>query len=190
MSATFLRNRITGALRASLDPQVSQAVHKVSQNVVFSHPTIKQLSSHVSQLASGSDEGPASATSAIEQMIEKYSVGLADTEKSIGEVANAATAPVVLLTGSTGGLGSYMLEMLLKDEHVERVYAYNRPSRGTVTSQDRQMDSFIDKGFDLTLLKSDKLVHLEGDSALPKLGLTDEVYEQVRFYRYWSDTHN
>lgn len=180
LSATSLRNRIMGTLRSSSDPRAPKAVQKVTQNVFFSHPTIRQLSAHVAQLVSGAHAGPASATLAIEKMIEKYSVGLADAPKQILEAA-AATAPVVLLTGSTGGLGSYMLESLLKDPSVERVYTYNRPARGVMTIQDRQRDAFVDKGFELRLLESDRLVYLEGDSSLPNLGLSDGVYKEVCF---------
>ncbi|KZP04710.1 NAD(P)-binding protein, partial [Athelia psychrophila] len=61
-----------------------------------------------------------------------------------------------------------------------RVYAYNRPARGAMTSQDRQRDAFADKGFELGLLESDRLVYLEGDSALPKLGLSGAGYEELR----------
>ncbi|KZP17473.1 putative aminoadipate reductase [Athelia psychrophila] len=179
LSATFLRNRIMGTLRLSSDPQTFKAVQKVTQNVVFSHPTIRQLSAHIAQLVSGADTGPSSATLAIEKMIEKYSAGLTDTPKLISE-ATATAPPAVLLTGSTGGLGSYMLETLLKDPSVERVYAYNRPARGAMTSQDRQRAAFVDRGFELQLLESDRLVYLEGDSALPKLGLSEEVYEELR----------
>lgn len=171
-----------GSLRSSSDPQASKAVQRVTQNIVFSHPTIKQLSAHVAQLVSGADAGPASATSAIETMIDKYSSGLTDTPKPISEDAASAGVHVVLLTGTTGGLGSCMLETLLKDQSVERVYAYNRPARGTMTIRDRQRDAFLDKGFELQLLQSDRLVYLEGDGALPKLGLSNEAYEEVCFY--------
>ncbi|KZP16286.1 putative aminoadipate reductase [Athelia psychrophila] len=179
LSATFLRNRIMGALRSSSDPEVSKAVQKVTQNVVFTHPTIRQLSAHIAHLVAGVHAGPASAASAIETMIEKYSAGLTGIDKSTADTADAA--PVVLLTGSTGGLGSFLLETLLRDTRVERVYAHNRPlASGTSTSQDRQRDAFVDKGFELQLLESERLVYLEGDSALPKLGLSDKVYEELR----------
>ncbi|KZP13552.1 acetyl-CoA synthetase-like protein [Athelia psychrophila] len=125
LSATLLRNRITGTLRSS------------------------QLSTHIAHLVSSADAGPASATLAIEKMIEKYSVGLRRSE------AAAAAAPVVLLIGSTGELGSYTLETLMKALSVERVYAYNRSASGAMTGQDRQRDAFADKGFELRLLQSD-----------------------------------
>ena len=176
LSATCLRSRIMGALRSSSDPRVALAVQKINQNVVFSYPTIKQLSLHIAQLISGDEAGPISAIAAIEQMIEKYSAGLTEVRKS----ADAPKTPAVLLTGSTGGLGSYMLRKLLLDERVERVYAYNRPAIGEATIQDRQRDAFLDKGFELELLQSPKLVYLQGNSALPRLGLSDVIYEQVR----------
>ncbi|KAF7985842.1 hypothetical protein HWV62_526 [Athelia sp. TMB] len=175
LSATCLRKQIMSALRSSSDPRVAQAVQKINQNVVFSHPTIKQLSAHIAQLVSGNEAGPISAIAAIEQMIEKYSVGLTEVRKS----TDTPGTPVVLLTGSTGGLGSYLLRALLLDERVERVYAYNRPARGEVTIHDRQRDAFLDKGFELELLQSPKLVYLEGDSALPQLGLSDALRSSI-----------
>ncbi|KZP22007.1 NAD(P)-binding protein [Athelia psychrophila] len=188
LSATFLQNRIMGALRSSSDPT---AVQKVTHSVVFAHPTIRQLAAHVAQLVAGAhaDAGLASATSAIEAMIEKYAVGLTDAKaisvaSASAAAATTAAAPVVLLTGSTGALGSFILEALLRDPRVSRVYAYNRPARGVLTSQDRQRRAFIDKGFDVQLLETeeagDRLVYLEGDSTLPKLGLADDVYEKLR----------
>lgn len=74
-----------------------------------------------------------------------------------------------------------MLQELLRDQRVERVYAYNRPAKGADTIQDRQKDVFLDNGFELELLESDKLVYLEGDNTFPQLGLSRDVYEQVRF---------
>ncbi|KAF7972358.1 hypothetical protein HWV62_18142 [Athelia sp. TMB] len=81
-SMTFLRNRIMDALRPSSDRQVSKAVHIINQNVVFSHPTIKQL-------VSGDEVGPSLATPAIEQMIEKYSAELSEVHKSAGAIGSS-----------------------------------------------------------------------------------------------------
>lgn len=181
LSATFLRNRILGALGSSSNPEVFKVSQTIAQNVVYSYPTIKQLSIHVAQLVSGANNAPVSAILAIEQMIEKYSIGLLDGQKPTSTPEGLAPAPVVLLTGSTGNLGSFMLEALLRNTDVERVYVYNRPARDAVTSQDRQRNAFLDKGFELQLLDSNKLVYLEGSSALPKLGLAKEAYEEVCF---------
>lgn len=185
LSATFLRNRIVSGLRSSF-PEIAG---KIAQNIIFEYPSIKELSAQIVALVSGADVQHVEGTSAIEQMIEKYSVGLgisnSGSQKIIPVAVTSTSTPVVLLTGSTGNLGSCMLEALLKDPGIERVYVYNRPARDTdpITSKDRQRSAFTDKSFELELLESDRLVYLEGDGALPKLGLTDEVYEQVRFER-------
>lgn len=177
LSATFLRNRIMGILRSASDTQASQAMTGITQNVIFAHSSINQLAAHIASLISnnGADEA-ASAETAIEQMIGKYSVGLHELRISSG---TAPAEVVVLLTGSTGGLGSFLLDSLLNDPRVKKVYAYNRPARGAVTIQDRQKNAFEDKGFDVDLLTSAKVVYVEGDSAFPKLGLDDSLYEEV-----------
>jgi nucleoside-diphosphate-sugar epimerase len=49
---------------------------------------------------------------------------------------------VIVITGTTGGLGSHLLERCLADPHVERVYALNRPSaNGSLLA--KQRDAFV-----------------------------------------------
>jgi hypothetical protein len=106
----------------------------------------------------------------VERMIAKYSEGL-----------EAATNPdgktVILLTGSTGGLGSHILEILLRLSSVERVYAFNR--RGKRPVSERQREAFLDRALDVTLLSTDKLVFLEGDTAKEDLGLPPHIFTAV-----------
>jgi thioester reductase-like protein len=118
-------------------------------------------------------------------MIEKYSVGF-----GYSEIAGSATIVdghtrsdhVVVLTGSTGGLGSYLLASLLQREDVSVIYAFNRPSKGSTSSiQQRQKSGFEDRGFDVTLLQCEKLVYVETDTSHDNLGLDKELYEKVCF---------
>ncbi|GJE99114.1 hypothetical protein PsYK624_153600 [Phanerochaete sordida] len=51
--ATYLRNRIVGALRASPDGGVQQASFAISQNFIFEHPTLDELAHALSGLVSG-----------------------------------------------------------------------------------------------------------------------------------------
>ncbi|KAF7968306.1 hypothetical protein HWV62_2396 [Athelia sp. TMB] len=178
LSATSLRNRILGTLRSSSDPRLLNAASGITQNFIFSYPTIKQLASRISRLVSGDEDETESATRAIESLIEKYSSGLVPVHRGIG---SAPVDVVVLLTGSTGGLGSFLLEAFLKDARVQKIYAYNRPAKGSTTIRKRQEDAFTDKGLDAELLNSKKLNYVEADSALPKLGLSDELYEEANF---------
>lgn len=186
MSATFLRNRIIGALRSSPDTNAREAAQDLTQNFIFSHPTLSALAETVSALVSKDETADTdlvgTAKAAIERMIEKYATQqehLAPTSTD-----SSTTGVVALLTGSTGSLGSFLLESLLKDTSVSKVYAYNRPSRGGVRILDRQTEAFEDRMLDTALLSSERLVFVEGDSALEHLGLEPDVYEQVSLASY------
>lgn len=190
LSATFLRNRIIGALRSSSDANAQGAAQGLPQNVIFSHPTLSSLAETLSSLVlsdkCADTDLIASAKVAIEEMIKKYSTKQDHLSQhlSSSNTNDSRTGVVVLLTGSTGGLGSFLLESLLKDTSVTKVYAYNRPSRGGLRILDRQIDAFEDRMLDTALLSSEKLAFVEGDSALDHLGLEASLYEQVssKFY--------
>jgi hypothetical protein len=176
LSATFLRNRIRGALGSVNKTNA----HQVDQNFVFTHSSIDELAavfyslSQNSQLAAGFDREV--HVHAIEEMVAKYSHGLADKAFKSKKSQHKA---IVLLTGSTGGLGSYLLATLLQHEGVQRVYALNRRSSSASPLFDRQRFSFQEKGFDVCLLASDKLVLVEGDMSDPGLGLNSNLFREV-----------
>ncbi|KAH7929522.1 putative aminoadipate reductase [Leucogyrophana mollusca] len=184
LSATYLRNRIISALRQSSDAGLPSIAERVAPNFVFDNPTIRSLSKRLAGLirqhdSDGPNDKPLHAhVTAIEAMIEKYSVGL-DSERVVMNDSRPDEA-VVLLTGSTGGLGSYLLAQLLQNTKVSRVYAFNRPSKAGVTSERRQTASFRDKNLSLELLRSDKLVYIEGDAAQKECGLHPITYDQIR----------
>ncbi|CAK5275098.1 unnamed protein product [Mycena citricolor] len=173
LNATFLRHRIVGAMSKSSNPSCRAAAPKISQDIVYSHPTIESLAAALSALASGTLVEAVDHKSAVEEMIAKYSVGLNGTLR-------AKTRPeggeVVLLTGSTGGLGSHLLEILLKDPTIRRVYALNRHN-SHATSASRQSAAFLDRGLDAKLLlDSERLVFLEGTAA----DLDESTFETLR----------
>jgi len=111
-------------------------------------------------------------------MITKYSVGLGE---KVGDAFSQRFhhRHVVLLTGSTGGLGSYLLASLLSHEDVAIVYAFNRPSKSGTIKQ-RQRAAFEDRGLDISALDSEMLIYIEGDAALPNLSLDDQAYGKIR----------
>jgi thioester reductase-like protein len=84
---------------------------------------------------------------------------------------------VILLTGSTGGLGSQILAQLVAMPSVSRVYAFNRPSQKSL--YDRHLESFVDRGNDISLLQSDKIVYVEGDTSVVGFNIKSELYNEV-----------
>ena len=85
---------------------------------------------------------------------------------------NAEPGMVVLLTGSTGNIGSHILEALLRESRILRIYAFNRPSSRQVSLLDRHGERFEDKDFDKSLLVFLKLVFLEGDASQDGFGVS------------------
>ena len=156
---------------------IQKANQVVLNSTVYEHPSIEKLATFLSGVVKDPHSFvlTSSKTDEMELMISKYSAGL-DVPIS-GIPVNGEL--VVLLTGSTGNLGSQMLESLLRDTKVKTVYVLNRPSSGSKAIQQRQTERFADKGLDVSLLSSDRLVYLEGDAAHRGLGLKEGIYNEV-----------
>ncbi|KAI9458226.1 acetyl-CoA synthetase-like protein [Boletus coccyginus] len=166
LSATYLRNLIVNALRNATDAHARGSVSLVSPN----SPRIASLVGEhgVSQSLDTKQQHVA----AMNTMIEKHCARLSGS-------AGVTNGTVVLLTGSTGGLGSFLLSQLLKNRRVERVYALNRTASST-SIEERQSSAFLDKGLSVDLLNSGKLVYVKADASRDNCGLASELYEEIR----------
>ncbi|KAJ6514497.1 putative aminoadipate reductase [Mycena vitilis] len=177
LNATFLRLRIVGALKNSADDRVNAAAQAIPQNFVYAHPSIEELADAIAVLVHGDAKGSDGGKAAIvEKMIAKYSEGLGGAQFHNKNTSSGGV--VVLLTGSTGGIGSHILQILLRLASVERVYAFNR--KGRVSVFERQLEAFTDRALDVSLLSSPKLVYLEGDTSSPDLGLPSDIWTTLR----------
>lgn len=83
---------------------------------------------------------------------------------------------VVFVTGTTGGFGCNILAQLSRDDAVRKVYAFNRPSQGTIL---RQMQVIQKQGLLEDCLRKPKFELIEGDLTQPYFGLEPDVYETL-----------
>lgn len=185
LSATFLRSQIIGSLRSSSDRDVQASASRIDQNIVFLSPSIRQLArSVVHAVLHGNSPTSVDVNVEIESMVEKYSVGFSgDSVRDASAIlvnGRSRNNHVVILTGSTGGLGSYLLASLLQREDVSVVYAFNHSLRGAASIQERQKNVFDDCGLDVTILQSEKLVYVETDTSSDDLDLEKELYQKIR----------
>ncbi|KAG1767497.1 putative aminoadipate reductase [Suillus placidus] len=153
LSATYLRNRLISALRRSSEPGIQSISCLITQNIIFENPTIHSLARKVAALITCAD-----GTSELDG------------------------GRVVLLTGSTGALGSYILADLLGRPEVSTVYVLNRFSAapGTYSSL-RQLKAFEERGLNTRLLTlSRKIFYLEGDVSQDRMGLASTTYERLK----------
>ncbi|KAJ6483120.1 putative aminoadipate reductase [Mycena sanguinolenta] len=180
LSATFFRLRIIAGMRASKDPALRKAAPDISQSLVYSHPTISQLSAYLAGLISGTSGETIGPTQLIKSLVNKYTSGLSATAL----VPCVADFQTVLLTGSTGSLGSQILSSLLRDDRVVKVYALNRPATsghvaGGLSCLERHTVTFRDRGLDINLLNSPKLHFIQGQTEKPDLGLSEVLYDEA-----------
>ena len=177
MHATFFRNRIITALRS--DTQTRDAAQHVSQNFVFEHPTVHALAEAIVSIIHGAASGKASVEEAITAMVDKYTADLPTPNDAAKRNEPLSQDLVVLMTGSTGGVGSHILATLLENVQVKKVYTLNRVSSA---SQDRQRAMFVDRRLNTELLNSEKLVQLFGDVTQTNFGLSEAHFVEVRLY--------
>lgn len=178
MSATFFRNRIIGSLRASENPALQEAAKNVSANIIFENPTIRQLANALKTIVDPSQSQSAeyqlrAKVEDINAMIAKYTQGMPAARATAKATEGA---PVVLLTGSTGNIGSHILAYLLSDSRVGRVYTLNRPSADPIG---RIKTAFSDRGLPVNVLGDSRFVSLVGDIMKDQFGLDAERYSEV-----------
>ncbi|KIM43694.1 hypothetical protein M413DRAFT_443603 [Hebeloma cylindrosporum] len=179
LSATILRRRIVGAMQSK---ETQKAAQLVTQVTIYNNPSIERLAAFLVATVADPDNFvlTSSRTEAIELMITKYtnrlSTPIAGTKVEVQDKEDG----VFLLTGSTGNLGSQILDSLLRNPRVKTVYALNRPSSSSKSIKERHVERFMDRGLDPSLLSTDRLVFLEGEASHRNLGLKTEVYEELQ----------
>ncbi|KAJ6458386.1 hypothetical protein C8R47DRAFT_1203181 [Mycena vitilis] len=178
LQATWIRNCLLGALRnlAQLDTRGD------ARNFVYDHPTISRLAALVFAIASGQREEEDDATrdksALMQQVVSKY---VQNFPTHLGErPLPSPSAKVVLVTGTTGVLGCYLLQSLLADDSVLRVYSINRSSAQQQALRDRQASAFLGRGIDVGILDSPKLSLLSGDLSKSAYNLRAAVYEEMQ----------
>ncbi|KAF9059347.1 putative nonribosomal peptide synthetase [Rhodocollybia butyracea] len=174
LSATILRSRVSTVLRSSDNAMIRGVAQHISQAAVYNHPSVESLTRYIIGFMQPGKYLNESHQVLMEQMIETYSEGLGSISNSEGRTSGSA---VVFLTGSTGNLGAQMLASLVSNRTVDKVYTFNRPSTYSSIIA-RHKERFDNKGLDVGLLSSKKLVFLEGEASQPNLGLSPNQYHE------------
>ncbi|KAJ7045929.1 putative aminoadipate reductase [Mycena alexandri] len=148
------------------------SVDQVTLDWIYEHPSIDAISA---ALFSPSLE---SSSITIQAMVDKYTLLL--HPRIGGSVAVPTTPHAVILTGSTGTLGSQLLASLLGREQVGAIYCFNRPSNTGETLAERQDTAFRKQGLDVDVLKSTRVQLCLVDFTDSNMGLSSETVELIR----------
>ncbi|ODM91854.1 Lovastatin diketide synthase LovF [Orchesella cincta] len=85
---------------------------------------------------------------------------------------------VVLITGATGTLGSYILKNINKMEGIMRIYCLVRSTTSSVSAEER-LKKILEKNDDDDQLFKEKLNVLDGDISKEYFGLEVEIYDKI-----------
>ena len=179
----MIRNAIMHALRET----VKHPVHSLPINFIYEHPSIAALASFVYQWATtgsasetGRDSERALKVAEMEQLLGHFTRVLNERFPDIQQAppingfGHAPGEEVVVITGTTGYLGSFLLEQTIRDPRVRKVFALNRYSSASgVAIIERQRDAFRSMSIDPALLNDPKVEFLAADYPRQRLGLAD-----------------
>ena len=174
---SLLSIRVIRCLNAAADKYIDNGGKKsafVSQ-LLYSNPTINLLSKAFYNLVHGVQESSKALvekqTEKIKYLRAKYTVDLPEFSKSRCLLHHREDGNIVILTGSTGSLGSYILESLIRQSKIEKIYCLNRAEDG----QQRQSQVNGPRGL-TTDWPAKRVLFLHVDLSKPGFGLDDQQY--------------
>lgn len=188
LQATRLRRAILNGLRVTLG--LPTPVTDLDPDFIFENSSTLKLYNAIKDVMEGNyttdeDKG-ARRIRAMEDMVDKYHQELASYSGIAAEARERRRAnsgeyddrKVVLLTGSTGSLGCFLLARIASDETVKKVYCLNRATPG-VDVRKRQISLMKKRGTQLENKYWDKVEILESEPSKADLGVGEAKYNEV-----------
>ncbi|KAL0961259.1 hypothetical protein HGRIS_006221 [Hohenbuehelia grisea] len=184
LKAIFVRNSLLSALKR--DERTREAAEKVPQNFVFSNTTVEAMAAalghllETGHLVETGQETPEQHAQMINDMVAKYTNSFPE-HVAKGAAVSTSSGEVAILTGSTGSLGTYLLNSLLERPDVVKIFAFNR--KGSSPALDRQKRSYAERELSVSGLEDavdrKRLEFHDVELHKPNFGLTDDVYQDI-----------
>ncbi len=179
LQATYIRNTILYPLRTT----TKISVHDIPSNFIYTNPTIAALANFLQGIISGKgvdkDAERAARIAHMENMLNKYSAEFKKPQWTSSQAGSTWSGETVLITGTTGRLGSHLLSQVLQKPEVVRVYALNRGApRESAKVHERQAEAFKMWDLDQSLLASKVSFHT-ADLTLPYFGIDEATFVEV-----------
>ena len=166
------------------------ATPEIALSTFYTNPTISSFAKMALELSVQGQQSNASSEYSRQQTIETF---LEEYKNLLGEIATRSRAKelanhvassveantdnqerVVILTGSTGALGSYLLQILLDSPVVTHVYCLNRSLDSGSLQIQRNEARNLPKTFD-----SGRVTFLTADLSKPAFDLETKTYEAL-----------
>ncbi|KAH8199405.1 hypothetical protein TruAng_006449 [Truncatella angustata] len=140
---------------------------------IYSHPTFRSLAAHLYKLSKNrglQGDFEDEEMSEMKIQLERYTKDLPVSD--LTKPAPNDQDQTIILTGSTGALGSYILVSLCQNSNVKKIICLNRSEDGCK----RQTQVCVSRGLSKDF---DKCEFLQADMSKPYLGLTVEDYDSI-----------
>jgi thioester reductase-like protein len=161
-------------LHTAIAARLPDSTTTINQQQIYANPTLSRLAQYVTDVVQGRRQASILPRSErIAKMVKKYTSQL---PRRCSLPIHFPDKSTVILTGSTGSLGTYLLHQLLTDSTIAKVYCFNRSDE----AQSRQRAIFASKGLDPTLLddpsRAEFLTVIVGAR---QFGLPDATYHKL-----------
>ncbi|KAI0023532.1 male sterility protein-domain-containing protein [Xylariomycetidae sp. FL0641] len=164
---------LRAGLKAAGSNRTAQAI---SSSVIYQNPTPRKLANYLYVMSTKDDPGLKDRRE--QEVRVMRSLWQEFTRDLPGPRGNRSqprrNGSTVLLTGSTGMLGSYLLDALIRSPSVEKVVCLNRAENG---GRRRQVESMQVRGLSADF--GSKVEFWHADLANPTLGLGPEVFDRL-----------
>lgn len=171
---------VSRELRAGLKTAgYTGAAASLAARAIYNNPTPRRLSQYILKsiaqdgqgIQSEQDEGRREID-IMEVLHEKYTSDLIQSRSARPDASRENQT--IVLTGSTGALGSYLLDRLFGRPAVGKIICLNRADDGGLKQQHKAMK---DRG--LTLRYAEKAEFHHVDMADNRLGISDDLYSRL-----------
>jgi hypothetical protein len=169
-----VESRLALTIRCSLSRRLGKPV---SLNTIFERPSISQLvSTFESTSPSKADSIQISSSQTINRLISKLESEFKTwPPRAATSLYPTTGSEIVLLTGSTGSLGTALLEAFSSSRHVTKIYAMVRGSNHLA----KLKKALETRGIDPSILDGGKIEALNFSMQDPFLGLDIETYHTL-----------
>ncbi|KAG4420085.1 hypothetical protein IFR04_006744 [Cadophora malorum] len=156
--------------------------HAVTTSIIYACPSVDLLVRAISKTTSESSLSCADLDTAritnLEETLKDYETEIdmlaASKEFESFTAVQSSEQEVVLLTGSTGALGSFLLDRLLRNKAVSHVYCLNRTHDSKKLQELRNQERELSSDF-----PPSRVTFVTGDLAQSTFGLKQSVFDNL-----------
>ncbi|GAM37529.1 hypothetical protein TCE0_024f07522 [Talaromyces pinophilus] len=154
----------------------------IAPSLVYKHPSVELLAKEILQLENpagqrkeNTEQDRMETMGTLLKHYEQQVDQLISSENSSNKMkANGEAPQVIVLTGSTGAIGSHLLQELLSNKDVVHIYCLNRSPDSKLVQINRNRQRHLPYDF-----PSDRVTFLTVDLTKPSFGLEIEVYNRL-----------